>query len=383
MIKIRTRYNLLYPLMLFVFSFLREVDSIFISRLKFNDSLLLTFLMFLAEFIAGLLIFSYNLSFFKERKKSTYKKIKLIQAKEEMKRPDSRLKIYFLIFMAAYFDFIEFIITTIYISKYYSDASKTLYIRQRCILTLVTAFFCFYLLKIKIFRHQIFSLLAILVCLIMIIILEYIFEEIPENKYDLTVLLFFIFIDYFFNSFIENIDKYLLEYNYANPFQILMFEGLFGLLFTILYSIKENPLVQLLNYDKDKMIYLVICLFLFFLFSCGRNSYRIVTNKLYSPMTRTLTDSFLDPFLILYYFISGEDFKMEGITKYIYFSLNFILLIIIIIFGSIYNEVIVLFCCQMEHDTHSEITIRASKDINFELPLTEKSYTDNDSNYYD
>ena len=383
MIKIRTRYNLLYPLMLFVFSFLREVDSIFISRLKFNDSLLLTFLMFLAEFIAGLLIFSYNLSFFKERKKSTYNKIKLIQAKEEMKRPDSRLKIYFLIFMAAYFDFIEFIITTIYISKYYSDASKTLYIRQRCILTLVTAFFCFYLLKIKIFRHQIFSLLAILVCLIMIIILEYIFEEIPENKYDLTVLLFFIFIDYFFNSFIENIDKYLLEYNYANPFQILMFEGLFGLLFTILYSIKENPLVQLLNYDKDKMIYLVICLFLFFLFSCGRNSYRIVTNKLYSPMTRTLTDSFLDPFLILYYFISGEDFKMEGITKYIYFSLNFILLIIIIIFGSIYNEVIVLFCCQMEHDTHSEITIRASKDINFELPLTEKSYTDNDSNYYD
>ena len=379
MIKIRTRYNLLYPLMLFVFSFLREVDSIFISRLKFNDSLLLTFLMFLAEFIAGLLIFSYNLSFFKERKKSTYKKIKLIQAKEVMKRPDSRLKIYFLIFMAAYFDFIEFIITTIYISKYYSDASKTLYIRQRCILTLVTAFFCFYLLKIKIFRHQIFSLLAILVCLIMIIILEYIFEEIPENKYDLTVLLFFIFIDYFFNSFIENIDKYLLEYNYANPFQILMFEGLFGLLFTILYSIKENPLVQLLNYDKDKMIYLVICLFLFFLFSCGRNSYRIVTNKLYSPMTRTLTDSFLDPFLILYYFISGEDFKMEGITKYIYFSLNFILLIIIIIFGSIYNEVIVLFCCQMEHDTHSEITIRANKDINFELPLTEKINTDNDS----
>jgi uncharacterized membrane protein YozB (DUF420 family) len=96
-------------------------------------------------------------------------------------------------------------------------------------------------------------------------------------------------------------------------------------------------------------------------------------------MTRTLTDSFLDPFLILYYFISGEDFKMEGIKKYIYFSLNFILLIIIIICGSIYNEVIVLFCCQMEYHTHSEITIRANKDINFELPLTEKINTDNDS----
>jgi len=378
MIKIRIRYNLFYPLMLFVFSFLREIDSIFISRLKFNGSLLLTFLMFLAEFMAGLLVFLYNYSFLKKRKKSTYKKIKLIQA-GEMKHPDSTLKIYFLIFMAAYFDFMQFIITTIYISKYYRDISKTLYIRQRCILTLITAFFCFYLLKIKIFRHQTFSLLAILVCLITIIILEYIFEEIPENKYDLTVLLFFIFIDYFFHSFIENIEKYLLEYNYQNPFHILMIEGLFGLLFTIFYSIKENPLDQLINYDKDKMIYLIICLFFFFLFSCGKNSYRIVTNKLYSPMTRTLTDSFLDPFLILYYFISGEDFKMEGIKKYIYFSLNFILLIIIIICGSIYNEVIVLFCCRMEYHTHSEITIRANKDINFELPLTEKINTDNDS----
>ena len=152
MIKIRIRYNLFYPLMLFVFSFLREVDSIFISRLKFNGSLLLTFLMFLAEFMAGLLVFLYNYSFLKKRNKSTYKKIKLIQA-GEMKHPDSTLKIYFLIFMAAYFDFMQFIITTIYISKYYSDISKTLYIRQRCILTLITAFFCFYLLKIKIFRH--------------------------------------------------------------------------------------------------------------------------------------------------------------------------------------------------------------------------------------
>ena len=115
MIKIRIRYNLFYPLMLFVFSFLREIDSIFISRLKFNGSLLLTFLMFLAEFMAGLLVFLYNYSFLKKRKKSTYKKIKLIQA-GEMKHPDSTLKIYFLIFMAAYFDFMQFIITTIYIS---------------------------------------------------------------------------------------------------------------------------------------------------------------------------------------------------------------------------------------------------------------------------
>ena len=209
MIKIRTRHNLLYPLMMFFFSISREIDSILISRIGFSGSLLLTFLMFSAEFVAGFCLYIYQNTFFNSNKKVTFMGIRLIQGPSDIKHPDKFFKIYFLIFMAAYFDFIEFIITTIYISKYYSDSSPTLYIRQRCILTLFTAFFCFYLLKFKLLRHQVFSLFVILGCLIIIIISEYIFEETPESSFDLTKILFFIFIDYFFNSFIELIDKYL------------------------------------------------------------------------------------------------------------------------------------------------------------------------------
>ena len=216
-------------------------------------------------------------------------------------------------------------------------------------------------------KHQIFSLFIILGCLIGIIITEYIFEELPESKLEFTKLLFFIFIDYFFNSFIENIDKYLLEYNFVNPFKILMFEGIFGLIFTLIYSTKEDPLKAVKNFDKDKMPYLIVYLGLFFLFSCGRNSYRIATNKIYSPMTRTLADSFLDPFLILYYYLNKEDFKMKGFKKIAYFSVNFIFLIIIIISGLIYNELIVLFCFDLQHDTQSEITNRANEEKNQEL----------------
>ena len=63
MIKIGVRYNLIYPLFLFIFSFLREIDSIALSKIGFNGSLLLTFLMFFAEFISGLILFIYQTSF--------------------------------------------------------------------------------------------------------------------------------------------------------------------------------------------------------------------------------------------------------------------------------------------------------------------------------
>ena len=182
---------------------MREIDSILIERIGFSGSLLLTYIMFFAEFVAGLLLFLYHLSFLGGKKEVKILGIKLIQGNKNMNRPDKTFKIYFLIFMAAYFDFIEFMITTIYISKYYCDASKTLYIRQRCIMTLFTAFFCFYLLKFEIHRHQVLSLLIIFGCLIGIIISEYFFEEIPSNPIELTTLIFVIFIDYFFNSLIK------------------------------------------------------------------------------------------------------------------------------------------------------------------------------------
>ena len=379
MIGIRVRHNLFYPWMLFIFSLLREIDSIFINRIGFSDLLLLTFIMFFAEFIAGFSLFKYHLSFLEKKKEAKFLGIKLIQGNNDMKPPDNKFKIYFLIFIAAYFDFTEFLITTNYISKYYKYASQTLYKRQRSIMTLFSAFFCFYLLKFKIKRHQVFSLLIIFGCLIGIITAEYYFEENPENPIELISLQFIIFINYFLFSLNEIIDKYLLEFDYINPFKILMLEGIFGLFFSSVYSIQENPFKAIKNFKKEKIPFLSIYLFLFFIFSCGKNSYRMITNKLFSPMTRALTDSSLDPFLITYYYLSGEDFKMKGNKKIVYFFINLIFLIIIVICGAIYNEFIVLYCCKFEYDTHSEISNRANSENSFELRRLEKN--DDDSDY--
>ena len=59
-IKFGIRHNLFYPFMIIVFVSLRKVDSIIMSKyIKFNGSILLTLIMFLSEFITGLVLYLY------------------------------------------------------------------------------------------------------------------------------------------------------------------------------------------------------------------------------------------------------------------------------------------------------------------------------------
>ena len=58
-------------------------------------------------------------------------------------------------------------------------------------------------------------------------------------------------------------------------------------------------------------------LFLFFLLIiyivlCGlRNVYRVITNRIYNPMTRALADYFLNPLFVIVNYFEG-DFFIEG-----------------------------------------------------------------------
>ena len=146
MIKIGIRNNLLYPLMSIIFFYLRKIEGIAMDRVTgFNGSLLLTLIMFLAEIISGFSFFSYekNIIFNKKRKNSKFMGIKLIKAPDELKAPDSLLKIYLFIFVIALVDFIEFFIDTVYFPKF-DNASLTLLIRLRTILTLFSGIISYF-----------------------------------------------------------------------------------------------------------------------------------------------------------------------------------------------------------------------------------------------
>ena len=231
MIKLGIRRNLFYPSMLITSTFFRQIDSLIMKKTFKNEDLVLTLIMFFSEFIFGLILYKRNINFLlnKGNNKNDNKKIKLIYGYHKaMSRIDSRFKIYVYIILIAFFDLAEFIVKL----KNY-DISPSLDTRLRSIVTISSAIFSYFLLKIPIYKHHKFSLLIIIICLIIIIILEYIIDP-KDNLFQLTKGLLFIFPGHIFNSFKDIIEKYILEYNYVNPFQTLMIEGAFGSIFTIL-----------------------------------------------------------------------------------------------------------------------------------------------------
>jgi len=303
-----------------------------------------------------------------------------------MKGQDSIITIVFLIFISSYFDFVEFILSTNYI-PYYFKSSGSLEMRLGGILTISSALFFYYLLKLDIFRHQFFSLLVIGICLIIVIITEFFFQDINIflTYGDFGIKMLLIFFVHFFNSLLDSIEKYIIEFDFIDIFLILSLEGLFGFLITFFYSFSDSSYItQLKNiysaYSGKQFAFFIILLVIYLILCGGRNAFRIVTNKIYSPMTKTLTDYFINPIYLIINYIEG-DFVSNGKQNLFYFLINLVLSIIISLCGCIYNEIIVLFFCGLEKNTHHQITKRSF--YNYSVELTDKIFPLDETSEYD
>ena len=78
-------------------------------------------------------------------------------------------------------------------------------------------------------------------------------------------------------------------------------------------------------------------------------------------MNKNLADIIINPLYIIYYFVVDVDFVNNGQRNYYYFFFNLLLAIIFDIFGLIFNEFIVLFCCGLDYNTYKTIALRAQK----------------------
>ena len=138
-----------------------------------------------------------------------------------------------------------------------------------------------------------------------------------------------------------------------------MLEGIIGLLLIV------NPFKGIKDFyndnNKAKICLLIICLILYSIFSGGKNLYERLTNKFYSPMAWTLTDSLVEPFIFTYnFYFSSEKLDNQNILFYI---INIIISIIIVFCACVYNEFLVLYCCSLHINTHHEISRRASDTV--------------------
>ena len=412
-IHISIRRNLLYLVNLIIFYYLRKVDLIIINtKFNFNDSLIFTLLMFFGEFFAGLAIQLYqtffikeeinkknnninifnnkasisesnksiSLSFSTDRKKKKKKRrlgVEFILKKPKMKRPDNILKIILLIFFSASFDFIEFAIATFYIPRF-SVVSPTAEYRFGGIIIIIATLLCRFAMKIKILKHQFYSLIIIGICLLIIITLEIIYRGKGVSFADFAFAHILVIGYLIFVPFTDIIEKYLIDFNFISPFIILMAESIFGFIFISIYSAGEDPFEDIKRIYREssdgEFVLLIFLLFLYFAFSGGVNVYKILVNGLYSPMAKTLAVYILNPFLYLYYFIIGNDFISNNERNYFYFIVNMIIALIVSFFGCVFNEFLVLSFCGLEHETHYSVSRRASNyEIIKDLKLMEES----------
>ena len=374
MIKIIIRKNLIYLLLLFISYFLRRVLMIIIEKLyEMQATLLFSFLMVFGQIFGGAIISIYQATFLRKKKKTqTRFVLKLINNKVKINRTDGWEKIILLIFFASFFDLIEFIILAYYIPKI-ASISSTISLRLCCIITIASSLICTFTLRFKIGKHQKLSLLVLGISSILIIILENIYKPGEMKQGSLLYSHILLFFHFLFLSFTDVVERYLADYDYLNPLQILMLEGIFSFIITSIYSINENPFKEITRiYNKESVgsfTVLIFLLILYSMFSAGINIYKIMCNVMYSPMTKSLTSYFLNWAFIIYYYAIGNDFLIDGKSNFLYFFMNLILSILIDFFGLIYNELFILYFCGLEKETHYEISERA---ISFEVELFDK-----------
>ena len=382
-IKFAFRRNLIYPIQYIIWSFGREILSFIIfKRINFTNNAVYLPTMFFGEIFAGGIFYLYEKRVMKSIKKEKEEKgedsekyfmsIKLIENEKEQEDEyftplDSKKKIIFLIFLSALFDDVQFLLSHVMIPSFHI-LSPSFGPRLNGFSTLFATFFYVYALKLPVFRHHQISLLIIGICLIIIIATEYIFNKSNSffKYYYLAVGLGYSIVSQILVACKDSLEKYLFEYDFMDPFVVLMYEGIFGYLLSFLLLLDKNYFNELSNYYNSNskkpllLLNLGAALFVYMILSGGKNLFRVVTNKIYSPMTKTLSDYVLNPIYILYYYGARGDFKVDKKLHPLYFSINIVVALIISFFGCVYNEFIILFCCHLEHDTYEIISIRAS-----------------------
>ena len=366
MIKFALRQNLKYPLQALLWNVLRDIENILINRfLNVSDLAINCPLMFLGELLAGSIIYLYQKQLFSQNQNvmpTEYMHIKLIHT-EQIFIKDSDIKILFLMFSGALCDFVEFkLFDCVY---RYPNISGSIENRLRGWYTIFNALFYIFILGYPILTHQKFSLIVIGICIILVALFEFIFQEINIFlSYGELILSFsFLIINEFFGALVDSIGKYLFEYNKINPFSELLFEGLFGFLISCIYCLFYNPFGEISKFKKvhsiSDFIFLIFGLILYTILSGGKNCFRVMTTKTFTPMTTTYMSYILNPFYMIFYFSATTDFMSNGKRNYIYFFINLLISFIVSFCGCVYNEFLILFFCGLEKETHAQIVERS------------------------
>ena len=325
--------------MLLLFIFLRRCAEECLIALTYKQKIdfIIPFLIFLSQSVIGGLIHLYysKLNTKNETKYNVLSPFKIkalsfIYKKSNLSKVSKKKKVILVIF-ASMFYFIGTIIRHDSVENYGTKKENniTLEMRVRSIQIIVSTLLYYYSLRSNIYRHQKLSVIIISIFLGFIIIIElYVSEDILRK---FLTLLYYLN-SCLFRSFMDVIEKYLFDFNYINVFKIMIYEGHIGLLFYVIYFLIHTPhqshgkeiIKEMLELDH-RFIFFITLSIIYIIFSGFRNAYRVTTNKYYSPISRALIESTLDPLLFLYNSFTIKEknrYKLLGLFFSYYYLLK-------------------------------------------------------------
>ena len=200
--------------------------------------------------------------------------------------------------------------------------------------------FSFFILKSKLYIHQYFSLISIII-LGIILITVYLYDE--NVKFISIVLVLSIEIIFSFNIVIN---KYSMNKYFCSPFEICFYQGLFAIIMNIILLIitkKDNikDYYKELNSTETKIFFLLLFSRLSF------TLFGLVTVKYFTPSHEVLLLIIGEIFLFYKY---SEGWK-------IYVNITIFLLLLIMIF--IFTEIIEINLCNLQKNTKRNISERS------------------------
>lgn len=364
MIKIKLGKNLLYLLVYIISWIIRYIIRAEAKSTYPDFVYMILYMYILGEIIGGLAIYLYQYRNSKKKNQTNNQQnnfiVKLPENKDKNKSKDNKIKIIILIILVSLFDFFKNIIEFYNSPKTNSKNANNFYLRIGAVTTISSSLLCHYSVNFKLGKHHKTSLIIFSSCLIIEIILEIIFK--PKEIFAAPFLFerFYTIFRLIIESFNDCTKKYLIDIDYIDPFQLIMYEGILELIFNIIFRLSQNMinLPQIgeffSNNSSGKICGLIFSLLGILLLSGLLSLYKIYCIAYYSPMMKNLTDYILVPVInILSYFL-----KMDFYDSVAYFVACEIISIIIDFFGFVYNEFIILFCYGLEYDTKFNISSR-------------------------
>lgn len=366
MIKFGWRDSLLYPSLFILFIFIRRIAKLILEILYPDiklSYLMITFVFVFELIVASLLLWNQN-----RKNKSVVKPkflgISLIKQESLLDRPDSNFKIIVLIIFSSYFS-----ITGALSRRNVSSGNNNIYdefhAKFRSIEIILSSIICYFIFKNKIYKHHRFTLIIIFICLIIVVAFGVLLES---NKSIFFLNFFYTISSSFCRVFLDIVEKYLYDFDFLDIYKVMIFESIVDLIISFNYFWLEVPRREITTIltinDGLKLFYIIGFLMLYTFFSGIKNVYRRFTVKKFTPMTRALAESILDPIFIIIGYLTTTK---KGQFDTIYFIITLICSLIMVFNSCVYNELFVLYCCDLEKNTHLAIEKQNNNESSLEL----------------